>query len=44
LNLSFVHVVGQVSKLMLKGSMGCPWVGHNETKEDISEKLIKIYP
>jgi len=26
LNLSLVHVVGQVSQSMPEASMGCPWV------------------
>jgi hypothetical protein len=43
LNLSLVHVVGQVSESMLEISMGCPWVGQNGRKVDRSGKLIKIY-
>jgi hypothetical protein len=43
LNLSLVHVVGQVSESMPKISMGCPWVGQNGRKVDRSGKLIKIY-
>jgi len=43
LNLSLVHVIGQVSKSMLEISVGCPWVGQNGRKIDRSGKLIKIY-
>jgi hypothetical protein len=44
LNLSLIHVVGQVSESMLEASVGCHWVGQNERKEDRSGKLMEIYP
>jgi hypothetical protein len=44
LNLSFIHVVGQVFESILEALVGCPWVGQNERNEDRSGKLIKIYP
>ncbi len=44
LNISLVHVVGQVSESMPEISVGYPWVGQNGRKVDRNGKLIKIYP
>jgi hypothetical protein len=43
LNFFLINVIVQVFESMLEASMGCPWVGHNERKEDKSGKLLKIY-
>ncbi len=40
LNLSLIHIIGHVSKLMPKVSVGCFWVGRNERKENRNEKYI----
>jgi hypothetical protein len=44
LNLSLIHVIGQVFESILEASVGCPWVGHNERNEDRNGKLIETYP
>jgi hypothetical protein len=44
LNFFLINVIGQVFESMPEALVGCPWVGHNERKEDKSGKLIEIYP
>jgi hypothetical protein len=34
MNLSLIHIVGQVSKRVPEASEGCPSVGQNENKEE----------